>query len=74
VEPRALKRQDSLDFFAAVVTTHFDRFIPSHELMNRGPDAPPQAIAGFPNFVQEITPRKLNSDVLLLPPSFQPCG
>lgn len=69
VEPHSLARQGSLERFAALAATHFDRFIEAGDLVRDG-GARAAAIGELPALIRRIGPREITTDVLLLPPSF----
>jgi len=70
IEPHSLRRQGTLDIFAGAVRAHFDRFIEAHDLTRLGAAAVPRPITELGNLVAGITPAQLNTNVLLLPPTF----
>lgn len=69
VEPSSLAMQAGVAAFERVARAHFDRFIPSKELIRLGAAARPVPIAGLGALLRGITPEQLNTDVLLLPPA-----
>ncbi len=53
VEPRSLQRQGALASFAALAANHFDRFIPSRELVRCGPHATARPIGELPALIRD---------------------
>lgn len=68
IEPHALARQGSLERFAELAAQHFDCFVESRILVRDGAGARPAPIAELPALMRGISPRQVNTDVLLLPP------
>jgi FkbM family methyltransferase len=69
VEPHSLQRQGALASFPALAAAHFDRCIPSRDLL-RHPEPAAIPISELSALIRTIPPGHVNIDVLFLPGSF----
>ena len=72
LNPEALARQECLGSIEEVVTTYFDRYIPSRDLIEQRKGAATQSMEGFAVLLDALSEKREVDDVLLLPRSF-PC-
>jgi FkbM family methyltransferase len=71
VEPRCLRRQGTLERFAAGAAAHFSRFLVSRDLIRLGEQAVARPIADLPGLIHGMKGEAANVDALFLPPSFE---
>jgi len=68
IEPHSLVRQGSFERFASLAAAHFDRFVTARDLVSAGAAARRAPVAELAGLMSRISPRQMNTDVLLLPP------
>jgi len=74
VYPEALERQGNLGALNDLVARHFDRFLISDDIIERGADAKHHPVSEFANFVDRVGTTVRIEDVLLLPQAYEVQG